>query len=195
MCSSRRSPGFDRDPSHLYAAMTEAMAATRRVEENPRGPRSTDEVFAQTWNESRSGRDAARLLGIKPRSAVARAGRLRARGIRLIEHGNIAGSTSGPEDRPASPFDSAAPAGDARDLASAALSTLASASDLEGRLGIGIFPRGPGGHSHFRRLERLGLLRFEEWGRDVRGETAGDVMIYRITQDGRDAIRATGSAE
>lgn len=66
--------------------------------------------------------------------------------------------------------------------------TLSRALDLEARFDAGIFPRGPGQHSHFRRLERLGLLEFKGWGRDIDLEVEDDVRLFRLTKAGRDAV-------
>lgn len=69
-------------------------------------------------------------------------------------------------------------------------STLERAEDLRRRFDAGIFPVGAGSHGHFRRLERLGLLEFDAMGRDIDGEIERDVMVYRLTDAGNEALRA-----
>lgn len=68
------------------------------------------------------------------------------------------------------------------------LGTLERASELRSRHDAGIFPRGPGQHRHFARLVRLGMLEFQDWGRDVDGEVERDVMVYRLTDVGSAAL-------
>ena len=69
------------------------------------------------------------------------------------------------------------------------LETLARAKALEDRFDAGIFPRGAGQHAAFKKLERLGFLRFDSWGRDIDGEVEDDVMVYRLTEAGRALVR------
>lgn len=65
-------------------------------------------------------------------------------------------------------------------------STLARALRLENDFGSGIFPRGGAQWSHFRRLERFGMLWFTgEVGRDLDGEVDDDVWIFELTHAGR----------
>lgn len=64
--------------------------------------------------------------------------------------------------------------------------TLARALDLERRFEAGIFPRDGAQTSHFRKLERFGMLEFTgEWGRDIDGEVERDVPCYKLTEQGR----------
>lgn len=67
------------------------------------------------------------------------------------------------------------------------LATLRRAMDLETRFQAGIFPRGAGCSSHFRRLERLGLLEFRGWGRDIDLTVDDDVRLFHLTDAGRRA--------
>ena len=69
--------------------------------------------------------------------------------------------------------------------------TLARALDLEERhLADGIFPDDGAQTSHFRKLERFGMLEFTgEWGRDIDSMVERDVPIYRLTEQGRAWIR------
>lgn len=62
--------------------------------------------------------------------------------------------------------------------------TLSRAAELRRRFQAGIFPRGGGQRAHFARLERLGMLRFVGWGRDIDGEVEADVMTYELTDAG-----------
>lgn len=70
------------------------------------------------------------------------------------------------------------------------LDTLRHARWLQRTFDAGIFPRGSGQHAHFRRLERLGLLRFDAWGRDIDRVVDEDVPIFRLTVEGLAAIGA-----
>lgn len=66
------------------------------------------------------------------------------------------------------------------------ISTLARALDVERRFQAGIFPDGAAGTSHFRKLERFGMLEFTgEYGRDLDGEVERDVPLYKLTEQGR----------
>lgn len=70
------------------------------------------------------------------------------------------------------------------------LSTLSRALTLKDRFDdAGIFPIGAGQTAHFKRLCRLGLLEFDEYGRDIDGEVERDVPIYRLTEAGAVAAR------
>lgn len=71
--------------------------------------------------------------------------------------------------------------------------TLRRAVDLDRAFGAGIFPSGGGSHAHFKKLERLGFLVFDDWGRDIDGEVERDVMVYRLTDAGRAAAETDGS--
>jgi hypothetical protein len=66
--------------------------------------------------------------------------------------------------------------------------TLARAVEMHRRFAAGIFPKGSGQYRHFAKLERLGLIRFDNWGRDIDGESEGDVPVYQITDAGRAAL-------
>jgi hypothetical protein len=68
------------------------------------------------------------------------------------------------------------------------LGTLQRAADLRRRFDAGIFPSTIGQRSHFRRLVRLGLLEFDDWGRDMDGRVERDVMIYKLTERGNEAV-------
>lgn len=68
------------------------------------------------------------------------------------------------------------------------LGTLQRAADLRRRFNAGIFPSTIGQRSHFRKLVRLGLLEFDDWGRDIDGEVERDVEIYKLTDAGEAAI-------
>lgn len=61
------------------------------------------------------------------------------------------------------------------------LGTLRRAETLSRRFESGIFPTGSGQHRHFAKLERLGLLVFNGWGRDIDGERPDDVPVYELT--------------
>lgn len=63
-------------------------------------------------------------------------------------------------------------------------STLSRALTLRTRFKAGIFPIGAGGHRHFAKLERLGLLAFDGYGRDIDGEVERDVACYQLTDAG-----------
>ena len=69
------------------------------------------------------------------------------------------------------------------------LDTLDVAASLFDKQRVGIFPRDAGDRSHFRRLERLGLLVFDAWGRDMDREIERDVPIYSLTETGRKALK------
>lgn len=69
-------------------------------------------------------------------------------------------------------------------------STLWRAHDLRARFDAGIFPIGGGGTKHFRRLERLGLLEFDGWGRDIDREVERDVLCYQLTPKANELLRA-----
>lgn len=69
-------------------------------------------------------------------------------------------------------------------LRQADVDTLRRARQLRDRFDAGIFPRGAGQHRHFARLERLGLIEFDGWGRDMDGEVSPDVPIYKLTNRG-----------
>jgi len=74
------------------------------------------------------------------------------------------------------------------------LSTLQRAAALRRRFDAGLFPSTIGQWSHFRRLVRLGLLEFDDWGRDMDCEVERDVMIYKLTERGSEAL-ARGERE
>lgn len=66
------------------------------------------------------------------------------------------------------------------------LSTLYRALDMEERFeALGIWPDGIGQFSHFRRLVRMGLLVFADWGCDIDGTTDREVPIFSLTEEGR----------
>jgi len=73
------------------------------------------------------------------------------------------------------------------------IDTLLRADTLERQFHAGIFPRGAGQHRHFKRLERLGLLCRDGWGRDMDREVEGEVMLYRLTVAGRAMLATKGS--
>lgn len=55
----------------------------------------------------------------------------------------------------------------------------------------GIFPAGAGQHARFRKLERLGLIKFDAWGVDMHRDYMGrDVAIYQLTKLGESVVRA-----
>lgn len=62
--------------------------------------------------------------------------------------------------------------------------TLQRAADLRRRFDAGIFPSTTGQRSHFAKLVRRGLLKFDAWGRDIDGEIERDVEIYQLTEQG-----------
>ena len=66
--------------------------------------------------------------------------------------------------------------------------TLSRAADLRKRFDAGIFPSTVGDRSHFKKLERWGLLEFDMWGRDLDGEVERDVEIYKLTEAGNDVL-------
>lgn len=68
-------------------------------------------------------------------------------------------------------------------------STLSRALDLETRFDAGIFPSGAGQFAHYRRLEKLGLLREDGWGRDIDRQKEDDVLVFRLTEAGRARAR------
>lgn len=68
------------------------------------------------------------------------------------------------------------------------LGTLQRAATVHRRFDAGIFPSTIGQWSHFRRLVRLGLLEFDDWGRDMDSEVERDVMIYKLTERGKEAV-------
>jgi hypothetical protein len=80
------------------------------------------------------------------------------------------------------------------DLSEHDIGTLRRAEDLRRRFDAGIGPRVGGQFSHFRRMERLGLLEFDGWGRDVDGEVDRDVLVYQLTELGRQVLSAVGAA-
>jgi hypothetical protein len=71
-------------------------------------------------------------------------------------------------------------------VTSDALVRLLSENDLD----TGIFPSSIGLYSHFRKLERLGLLVFDGHGRDIDGMHDRDVPIYQLTEDARAILAA-----
>jgi hypothetical protein len=77
---------------------------------------------------------------------------------------------------------------DRRELSKDDLGTLQRAADLRRRFDAGIFPSTIGQWSHFRKLVRLGLLEFDDWGRDMDGGVERDVMIYKLTERGSEAV-------
>ena len=76
------------------------------------------------------------------------------------------------------------------DLSEDDLGTLQHPADLRHRFDAGIFPSTLGQWSHFRKLARLGLLEFDNWGWDIDGEVDRDVMIYKLTERGAVAAAA-----
>jgi hypothetical protein len=66
-------------------------------------------------------------------------------------------------------------------LSESDLDTLYRARDLRERFEAGIFAATIGDVSHFRKLERHGLLAFDGWGRDIDRVRESDVMIYQLT--------------
>ena len=76
------------------------------------------------------------------------------------------------------------------ELSAEDLGTLERAADLRHRFDAGIFPSTIGQRSHFRKLVRLGLLAFDDWGRDIDCEIERDVMIYKLTERGAGAVSA-----
>lgn len=60
-------------------------------------------------------------------------------------------------------------------------STLRWAESLRRRFQSGIFWTGSGGMAHFAKLERMGLLEFVGYGRDIDGEIDRDVPVYNLT--------------
>jgi len=65
-------------------------------------------------------------------------------------------------------------------------STLARALYLKTSFDSDIFPRGGAQWSHFRRLERFGMLQCtNELGMDLDGEVEGDVVGFELTPQGR----------
>lgn len=74
-------------------------------------------------------------------------------------------------------------------------STLDWAFDLETRFNAGIFPRGAGQASHYKKLCRLGMLEFTgECGNDIDGEVDGELPIYKLTDAGRAYAKARDDA-
>lgn len=73
-------------------------------------------------------------------------------------------------------------------LTQADVDTLTRAAELERRFQSGIFPVGGGGKRHFDKLERLGLIRLDGWGRDIDGQIDRDVAVYRLTERGKFAL-------
>jgi len=66
------------------------------------------------------------------------------------------------------------------------IATLAFALNMDQRFQAGIFPRDGGQASHYKRLERFGMLEFNgEFGRDLDGEVERDVPLYQLTAQGR----------
>lgn len=78
------------------------------------------------------------------------------------------------------------------DLREGDVGTLRRADELRRRFDAGICSRDGGQRSHFRRMERLGLLQFDDWGRDMDGEVERDVPIYQLTELGRLAASTIG---
>ena len=68
-------------------------------------------------------------------------------------------------------------------------STLYRADELERRFDSGIFPSNGGQVSHFLRLARLGLLKYEGTGRDIDREVERDVHIWRLTPEAHKILR------
>lgn len=78
------------------------------------------------------------------------------------------------------------------DLSENDIGTLQHAEYLNSRFDAGIGPRIGGQFAHYRRMERLGLLTFDGWGRDIDGEVERDVLVYQLTELGRLALSAIG---
>lgn len=74
------------------------------------------------------------------------------------------------------------------------IDTLARADELERRFDAGIGPRRGGQFAHYRKLERLGLLEFVGLGRDIDGEVESDVLVYKLTAEGRKALDTSRTA-
>lgn len=75
------------------------------------------------------------------------------------------------------------------------ISTLARALDMEKRFQAGIFPDGGAWTSHFRKLERFGMLKFTgEYGRDLDAIVERDVPLYKLTEQGRTWIEQREAA-
>jgi hypothetical protein len=72
------------------------------------------------------------------------------------------------------------------------LSTLRRAAYLHRAFDCGIGPRRGGQFAHYRKMERIGLLAFDGWGRDIDGECERDVLVYQLTDKGRSVLAATG---
>lgn len=70
-------------------------------------------------------------------------------------------------------------------VTSATWRTLARALDLEDRFQAGIFPSGSGQWQHFRRLVAAGLLAEEGYGNDIDGDIDQEVLVFRLTPEGR----------
>lgn len=68
------------------------------------------------------------------------------------------------------------------------IGTLQRAAELRRRFDAGIFPSTIGQRSHFAKLVRRGLLKFDGWGSDIDGEVDRDVELYRLTPAGEAAI-------
>jgi hypothetical protein len=79
------------------------------------------------------------------------------------------------------------------DLNARDIGTLQRAAYLHSRFDAGIGPRVGGQFAHYRRMERLGLLTFDGWGRDIDGEVERDVLVYQLTELGRLALAAIGT--
>lgn len=78
---------------------------------------------------------------------------------------------------------------------SADWSTLARALDLEERFQAGVFPVGGAQTAHFEKLCRFGMLEATgKYGRDIDGEVERDVPLYRLTDQGREWVRAREAA-
>ncbi len=77
-------------------------------------------------------------------------------------------------------------------LSDSDIGTLQRAADLRARFDAGIFPSGIGQRSHFAKLVRLGLIEFDDWGRDIYGEVENDVKIYKLTAAGELAATSRG---
>jgi hypothetical protein len=70
------------------------------------------------------------------------------------------------------------------------IDTLQHALYLERRFQAGIFPNGGAQTAHFDKLVRFGMLEFTgEWGRDIDGMVDRDVLLYRLTEQGRTWIQ------